>query len=143
MMTGTARLLALVVGILGIGVAVADFDGSDPLMCSFGQILECDVGKSKCRAVSHESVDAPDFIKLDFRKKQIISINAGEQGSPDAIDNVQDLDDYLIVQGVQGGSRDDTLAWSASISHETGQIVVTAAGEQAGFVVFGACMPME
>ena len=142
MMTGIARLLAVVAGFLCMTVAVADFDGSDPLMCSFGQIFECDVGKTKCRTVSHENVDAPDFIKLDFRKKQIISINAGEQGSPDAIDNVQDLDDYLIVQGVQGGSRDDTLAWSASISHETGQIVVTGAGEKAGFVVFGACAPM-
>ena len=142
-MTEIARLLAIVAGVLCMNVAVADFDGSEPLICSFGQVLECDAGKGKCYAVSHESVDAPDFIKLDFRKKQIISINAGEQGSPDAFDNVQDLDDYLIVQGVQGGSRDDTLAWSASISHETGQIVVTGAGEIAGFVVFGACAAMD
>lgn len=142
MMANTAKLAVFMAGVFLFGAAVADFDGSDPLICSFGQIFECDAGKSKCRTVSHENVDAPDFIKLDFRKKQIISINAGEQGSPDAIDNVQDLDDYLIVQGVQGGSRDDTLAWSASISHETGQIVVTGAGEKAGFVVFGACVSM-
>jgi hypothetical protein len=45
------------------------------------------------------------------------------------------------VQGVQGGAEGaaDTLAWSATINHATGLMVVTAAGENAGFVVFGAC----
>ena len=143
MMTGSARLLAIVAGLLGDSMAVADFDGSDPLMCSFGQVLECDAGKSKCRTVSHESVDAPDFIKLDFRKKQIVSMNGAEESAPDAIDNVAKLDNYLVAQGVQGGSDGDTLAWSASISYETGHMVVTAAGEKAGFVVFGACAAME
>ena len=143
MMTGIARLLAIVAGLLCMNVAVADFDGSDPLICSFGQVLECDAGKAKCYVVSHESVDAPDFIKLDFRRKQIVSMNAGEQSSPDAIDNIDKLDNYLVAQGVQGGSDGDTLAWSASISYETGQMVVTAAGEKAGFVVFGACVPLE
>ena len=143
MLTGTARLLAIGAGVLCANIAVADFDGSDPLLCSFGQVFECDAGKSKCRSVSHESVDAPDFIKLDFRKEQIISLNGAEESSPDAIDNIDKLDNYLVAQGVQGGSDGDTLAWSASISYETGQIVVTAAGEKAGFVVFGACAAMN
>ena len=142
MNTGKMNLVAFVLGMFGASVAVADFDGSDPLMCSFGQVLECVAGTSECHAVSHESVDAPDFIKLDFRKKQIISMTAGGDSPPDTIDNVEDLENYLVVQGVQGGSNGDTLAWSASISHETGQMVVTAAGEKAGFVVFGACAPM-
>ena len=143
MKTGVVRLLAVVTGALCMSVAVADFDGSEPLICSFGQIFECDAGKSKCHAVSHESVDAPDFIKLDFRRSQIVSMNGAEESAPDAIDNIDKLDNYLVAQGVQGGSNGDTLAWSASISYETGQIVVTAAGEKAGFVVFGACAALE
>ena len=143
MMTGIARLLAIVVGVLGMSVAVGDFDGSDPLMCSFGKVLECNAENSKCHVVANATVDAADFVKLDFRKKTIVSVSAGEDSPPDDIDNVVDLANYLVVQGVQGGSANDTLAWSMSISHETGQMVVTGAGEKAGFVVFGACAPMD
>ena len=142
MMTRIVRLLALVAGVFGLSVAVADFDGTEPLMCSFGKVLECNDEMSKCHGVSNASVDAPDFIKLDFRKKTIVSVSAGEESPPDDIDNVVDLANYLVVQGVQGGSANDTLAWSMSISHENGQVVVTGAGENAGFVVFGACAPM-
>lgn len=137
----TMNLVAFVTGIFGTSIAAADFDGSEPLMCSFGQVVECVTG-SECRAVTNDSVDAPDFVKLDFRRKQIVSATAGEDSPPDDIDNVIDLTNYLVVQGVQGGSANDTLGWSMSISHDTGQMVATGAGENAGFVIFGACTPM-
>jgi hypothetical protein len=91
--------------------------------------------------VTNDSVDAPDFVKLDFRREQIVAISAGVETAPDDIDNVINLASYIVVQGVQGGAEGaaDSLAWSATINHETGQIVVAAAGENAGFVVFGAC----
>ena len=142
MITRILRSLALVAGAFGLSVAAASYDGSEPLMCSFGKVLECNDEKSKCRIVSNASVDAPDFVKLDFRKKKIVSVSAGVESPPDDIDSVKDLANYLVVQGVQGGSANDTLAWSMSISHETGQMVVTGAGENAGFVVFGACAPL-
>ena len=46
------------------------------------------------------------------------------------------------LAALQGGGAEGTansLAWSATISHESGAMVVAAAGENAGFVVFGAC----
>jgi len=91
--------------------------------------------------VTNDSVDGPEFVKFDFRRKQIVAISAGVETAPDDIDNIIDLASYLVVQGVQGGAEGtaDSLAWSATISHATGQIVVAAAGENAGFVVFGAC----
>jgi len=118
----------------------ADFDGSESLMCSFAQIIECDAG-AECRSVSNESVDAPDFVKFDFKKKQVIAISAGIENAPDDLDNVLNLANYLVVQGVQGGVEGaaNSLAWSATISHESGQMSVAASGEKAGFVVFGAC----
>lgn len=132
------QVFVLMASVFGVAAVAADFDGSEPLICSFGPVVECDAG-SKCRVVTHDSVDAPDFVKLDFRRKQIVSTTAGEDSPPDGIENVADLTNYLVVQGVQGGSANDTLAWSMSISHDTGQMVVTGAGENAGFVIFGAC----
>jgi len=134
------QFLVLATSLFGAAAVMADFDGSEPLMCSFGEAIECDDG-AECREVSLESIDAPDFVELDFRKKRIVSVLAGEDGAPDAIDNVVDLANYLVVQGVQGGDNNDTLGWSFSISHETGDLVASASGERAAFVIFGACTP--
>lgn len=136
------KISFFVASLFAMTAMAANFDGSKPLLCSLGQVIECDVG-SKCRSVSNESVDAPDFVKVDVRKKELLATTAGVDSPPDKIDNVQKLDNRLILQGTQGGTEGvrDALGWSMSISHETGQMVLTGAGENAGFVVFGACTP--
>ena len=134
------KLLIAAIGVFSSGAVLADFDGSEPLICSFGQIIECDYG-AECAVVTHESINAPDFVELDFRKKKFVATTAGESKEPDDIDNVQNLENHLIAQGVQGTTRVDPLGWSISINQETGRAVLTAAGDNAGFVVFGACMP--
>ena len=133
-------IYVLIASFFGVAAIAADFDGSKALMCSFAQIIECDAG-DECFPVTNDSVDAPDFVKFNFKKKQVIAISAGVENAPDDLDNVIDLANYLVVQGVQGGGEGaaNSLAWSATISHESGAMVVTAAGENAGFVVFGAC----
>jgi hypothetical protein len=140
MKTIMIKLLLITIGLFGATMVMADFDGSEPLVCSFGQIIECDYG-AECMSVTNESVDAPDFVEFDFKKKQFVATAAGEKTEPDDIDNVQDLENNLIVQGVQGTTRANPLGWSISINQTTGRAVLTAAGDNAGFVVFGACMP--
>ncbi len=133
--------LVLVASVFGVTAIAADFDGSEPLMCSFGQVVECDAGW-ECRAVTNESVDAPDFVKLDFRRNQLVSLTAGEESSADDM-SVVDTTTYLVVQGVQGvGEGVSTLGWSLSIDQANGQMVAAGAGENAGFVIFGACTPI-
>ena len=140
MRSAKLNALAVVAGLLGATVAVADFDGSEPLMCSFGQVTECDAGAA-CRVVSHESVDAPDFVKLDFRKKQLMSVIAGEDSPTDDF-AVTDLGTHLIVQASQGSGQGDSLGYSLSIDQANGRMVAAGAGENAGFVIFGACVPI-
>ena len=133
----TLNFAALVTGILGTSVAAANFDGSEPLICSFGQVVECDEGSS-CRVVSHASVDAPDFVKLNFKNKQLISTTAGEDSPADDM-IVTDLTTHLMVQGTQGTGQGNALGYSLSIDQATGQMVAAGAGENAGFIIFGAC----
>ena len=140
MKTIMIKLLLITIGLFGATMVMADFDGSEPLVCSFGQIIECDYG-AECMSVTNESVDAPDFVELDFKKKQVVATTAGESAEPDDIDNVEDLDNHLIAQGVQGSAPTNPLGWSISINQTTGRAVLTASGDNAGFVVFGACMP--
>ncbi len=131
------QVFVLITSVFGVTAVAADFDGSKPLICSFGQVIECDAG-SKCRVVSHDAVDAPEFVKLDFGKKQIVSTTAGED-SPARDINVTDLTTHLIVQGTQGSGQGDALGYSMSIDKATGQMAAAGAGENAGFVIFGAC----
>ena len=44
------------------------------------------------------------------------------------------------IQGV--GEGVSTLGWSLSIDQANGQMVAAGAGENAGFVIFGACTPI-
>jgi len=134
------KLLLVTAGLFGATTVLADFDGSEPLICSFAQIIECDYG-AECVSVTNESIDAPDFVELDFKKKKFVATTAGESTEPDDIDNIEDLENHLIAQGVQGTRRTDPLGWSISINQTTGRAVLTASGDNAGFVVFGACMP--
>jgi len=135
------KLLLVTAGLFGATAVLADFDGSEALICSLGQIIECDYG-AECMSVTNESTDAPDFVELDFKKKKFVATTAGENTEPDDIDNVEVLENHLIAQGVQGTTRTDPLGWSISINRMTGRAVLTAAGDNAGFVVFGACMPL-
>ncbi len=135
------QLFVFVASFFGLTVIAADFDGSEPLLCSFGQVLECDAGLS-CRTVTNESVDAPDFVKLDFRRNQLVSLTAGKDSSADDM-SVVNTTTYLVVQGVQGVDEGvSTLGWSLSIDQTDGQMVAAGAGENAGFVIFGACTPI-
>ncbi len=132
------QIFVLVASAFAVTAVAADFDGSESLICSLGQVIECDAG-SECRVVSHESVDAPDFVKLDFRRKKVVATTAGEDSEADDIDRVENVTNHLIAQGVQGTANGDTLGWSLSVNHVTGRMVLTGSGENAGFVVFGAC----
>jgi hypothetical protein len=51
------------------------------------------------------------------------------------------LDSKLILQGADDGVEGvrDGLAWSMSITQDTGKLVASAAGESEAFVIFGAC----
>ena len=134
------QVFVSVAGFFGMTAIAADFDGSEPLMCSFGQVVECVIG-SECIGVTNSTVDAPDFVKLDFRKKELVSTTAGEDSPTSAI-NVTDVATHLIVQGTQGSGQGDALGYSLSIDKNSGQMAAAGAGENAGFVIFGACTPI-
>jgi len=42
----------------------------------------------------------------------------------------------VLLSGMQNGRR-----WSLALTEATGYLVVTVAGDQVAFVVFGACTP--
>ncbi len=124
------------------GIAAADdFDGSRPLLCAVATLSECVPG-GVCEQVTSESINAPDFLSVDVRKKTLTAVIPGQdERPPSMILSSTTIDEKLFLQGADDGVDGirDGLAWSMAIDQNSGKMVLTASGDAVGFVVFGAC----
>jgi hypothetical protein len=116
-------------------LATAAYDGSVPLLCSVIEVFDCQAG-SDCQPGTAESVNLPQFIKVDFAKKTLSTPEEGGSKRITPITYVERVNGDMILQGVEG-----SRAWSMVIANETGKISATVSDHQVGFVVFGACIP--
>ena len=115
--------------------AVAQYDGSVPLLCAPIEVIECGV-QGDCHRGTAESVDIPQFLKINFEEKMISAVD--ESGKKAVIKNLEHVNGNIIMQGVQRGR-----GWSMVISEETGKMSASVSDDQAGFVLFGACTPLK
>jgi hypothetical protein len=136
-------LIGLSIFISSLTVWADDFDGSRPLLFSVISAMEC-TPDNGCRAVTIESVDFPQFLKIDLNKKTIGPVSESDARPDSAIERMERVDGKLILQGAEDGyeSVRDGLGWTIAISEGTGRVVMTASGDQVAFVVFGACLPL-
>jgi hypothetical protein len=119
-----------------------NFDGSKPLLISVIRVIEC-TPDGTCREVSPASIQLPQFLQIDFTNKTIRPAAADDKTPATTIERQEVVDGKLILQGAEDGYEKmrDGLGWTMSISEGTGQVVLTASGEQVAFVVFGASIP--
>ena len=124
-------------------VWAGDFDGSKPLLISVIRVMECTPDGS-CREVTPASIELPQFLKIDFTNKTIRPATADDDTPATTIERQEVVDGKLILQGAEDGydKMRDGLGWTMAISEATGQVVLTASGEQVAFVVFGASIPL-
>ena len=134
--------LAFLFGLSAVAAA-GDFDGSQPVLCSVVSVTEC-TPTDGCLAVMPESVAVPRFLTVDFDKKIVVPADKGGGNRSSAIKRMERIGGQLILQGADEGIQDvrDSVGWTASVSEETGKLVVTAAGNEVAFIVYGACIPM-
>jgi hypothetical protein len=116
-------------------VAGAALDGSAPTLCALIRTFDCEPG-ADCQQGAAESVNLPDFIKIDFRGKTISTTGDGDQPKVTTIRHLEQGDDGIILQGLE-----ETRAWSMVIAKKTGRMTATVSGHQVAFAVFGACTP--
>lgn len=137
---GIAVLLLLS---LSIAATAGDFDGSKPVLCSVVTVIECTPGDG-CREVMPESVAVPQFLTVDLANKTVRPAGKSEGDRSSAIKRMERLGGKLILQGADEGIQDvrDSVGWTAAVSEETGKFVVTAAGNEVAFIVYGACLSL-
>ena len=124
-------------------VGAGDFDGTRPLLIAVIRVVEC-TPDGACREVTPASVELPQFMKIDFTKKTIRPAAADDEMPATTIERQEVVDGKLILQGAEDGYEKmrDGLGWTMAISEESGQVVLTASGDQVAFVVFGAALPL-
>jgi hypothetical protein len=117
-----------------------NFDGSKELLCAVMNIVECQPG-GKCLNVTAEEVGIPNFLRIDFKKKNLNATFADGSKKRSPIKNSEKIDGKVILQGAEDGIEGvrDGLGWSLSIDEENGKMVLTASGDAVAFVMFGAC----
>jgi len=104
------------------------FDGTKPLLCASIEAIDCDPGVT-CERGIPEMMGAPQFLRIDFAKKEIIGplVTA-------AINMMQKNDEQITLQGYELG-----LGWTIAIERGTGKMVITFAGADTAYTIFGAC----
>jgi hypothetical protein len=130
-------------GSLALSVSASSFDGAQPLICASTEILECVPGEG-CNRVAAQSVDAPQFMRIDFDAKSISSEWQGGGARVSEIERSEVVDGKLMLQGAEDGIENvrDGLGWTLSIGQESGTMTLTGSGDAVGFVIFGACTAM-
>jgi len=120
--------------IASASIFAADFDGSEPMLCASLDVLECVDGRD-CDMVAAEDVDAPQFITVDLKNKELKLDNSGQPQSTQ-LRNRESLNGRLVLQGV---GVETGLGWTFSVDEETGRFVVSSSGDEVAFIIFGAC----
>lgn len=116
-----------------VSARAGNFDGSRTLLCALLEIYEC-VLHEGCERTTAEAINLPQFLTIDFEKKQLSGTTPEGTVRKTDIEHRENANGRLILQGGEEGR-----GWSISIHEETGKMVATVSGEEAGFVVFGAC----
>ena len=119
-----------------VSVVAGNFDGSRPILCATIKAIECGA-EGECFQGTAENVNIPQFFRIDFKKKMISATKETGDKRTSQINTQERINGKVILQGMGEG-----LAWSLAISEETGKVVITASGEQVGFIVFCACTPL-
>lgn len=129
-------------GLVSTVSSAGDYDGSKPLIFSVKTILECEPN-GESRIVTSEEMQVPNFLIVDCKKMTISPFPTIPGRRDSVIKRLEHIDGKLILQGADDGIENvrDGVGWTAAISEDTGRAVVTASGEDVGFVIFGACIP--
>jgi hypothetical protein len=126
--------VVIILTVTGFGQLVMAED--EAMICAVTKAIACDK-ESDCITGSAASINFPLFIKINPKKKEIISVKETGERRVSVIEHVtKDMEGrFLIYQGVEQGG-----AWSTVINTKTGSLTVTsAAGERDAFVIYGAC----
>ncbi|HXJ80000.1 MAG TPA: hypothetical protein VMS64_15110 [Candidatus Methylomirabilis sp.] len=130
------RPLGVIVGAVALflapsgATAAGKYDGSAPMLCVPVLMSECRL-EGECRRVTAESVNLPQFMKVDVKAQKVYSEEAGRASPVTAVEHVNG---NVVLEGAQAGR-----GWTMTISEETGKMSLAISSSEEGWVGFGHC----
>ena len=125
-------ILLFLWSLISAKASAGDFDGSKPLICALKDSFECSPGG--CERVTSEAINLPQFLRLDLKEKKITPVREGIQIRTTGIENLDRRNGKMYLRGLE-----NELIWSLMIDENSGRMILSIAGDEAGFVIFGAC----
>jgi hypothetical protein len=113
--------------------AIAAIDGKSALICAIIDVNDCTAGNG-CSVGDNESLDLPDFIRIDFANKEITARDEEESDRKTIIQVITLSDDGFLLQG-SGLGR----GWTMSMNKTDGEFALAATGNGLTFAAFGVC----
>lgn len=129
--------------VLGVGLAAfgvtllpavapaAPTDGSVPMLCSVGTVIECS-RRGECERSTAEEAQVPLFVRVSVPERLLSTID-GSRTSP--ITAVQRVNGRLMLQGTQ-----NERVWGLVIEEQTGLLLATVGEHDGAIVISGACI---
>jgi hypothetical protein len=133
-------LLSISVGLLAALPAVADIDGTRPLICSVAEVYECTLDDG-CVDRSADSVEIPALFHVDFSKGEISGMLDDGSERRTTARYKETFESKLVMQGLEQGyeGERDGSAWSLTITQDTAEMALTSSTDETGFVFLGSC----
>ena len=119
--------------------------GEQPVLCALSGFIQCEMD-GDCERVSAEQINAARFLEIDFGTQRIEArMLAGDEPRVTRYERSESMGDLLVLQGAEGAlqARTGGLGYTLTLTKTTGHLTLSAAGDRAGFVVFGACLPLS
>jgi hypothetical protein len=129
-MTRISALVLAVMLLFGAHEAMAA-DG-EVRTCSLNKVIEC-TPDERCEELSVQEVDLPRFVRIDLKSKTLNSLDKSITRSS-KIASVEHREGLVIMHGTE------LRGWSMTLAEESGNLTLSAAGDNEGFVVFGSCI---
>ena len=127
-------LACIVIAVLCVmtGPVSADqfIDGKKALICATVEAINCERG-DPCEKGLAEDIGAPQFMRIDFNKKEVVG---PKRTTPIRLTEMDDA--QITLQGFEIG-----MGWTITIVRSSGNMSATLAGIDRAIVLFGSCTP--
>ena len=134
----SVTLVAALLGFAAMPTMAKDSDSD--LVCAVVDVYVCGY-EEPCERSNPSVINAPDFLKIDLKKKEIVGRrHDGSYGTFKVLNQVQ-TPTLILLQGMQedDADEDDAVAWSMTMHIESGRMSAAISGEQSAYSLFGNC----
>jgi hypothetical protein len=136
--------ITLVAALLGfVAMPAMAKDSDSDLICAVVNVYVCGY-EEPCERVNPSAINAPDFLKIDLKKKEITGRRHDGSYGTFKIINQMKTPKLILLQGMQENDddKDDAAAWSMTLHIDSGHMSVAVSGEDSAYTLFGNCQTL-